>query len=290
MHEKNVNLLRCVKCSEKISLDILQYSSEVDEGFLICENCKIKFPIIAKIPIMLKDFLSYINNRPLLGGQLHILSNTSHMKEFVKDTLSRIKISEIDQSLVEKHWYEIYKMNRNSSFYTILKRKLTELPSHGNVLEFGSSIGIISNFLRKTHQNVFGIDISFYATQHAKRKSFDNLDFFVADILNHPFTKRQFDLVLALNMLEVVEPSIMLEKISSQIKHGYTVLSDPFEYARGKKTVDLPLYEKDIRQKLRTLGFSITKKTIIPSMINWTLKINPRTKLVYKVDLVIGKK
>ena len=82
----------------------------------------------------------------------------------------------------------------------------------------------------------------------------------------------------------------MLEKISSQIKHGYTVLSDPFDYARGKKTVDLPLYEKDIRQKLRTLGFSITKKTIIPSMINWTLKINPRTKLVYKVDLVIGKK
>ncbi len=290
MHEKNVNFLRCVKCSEKISLDILQCSSEVDEGFLVCDNCKTKFPIIERTPIMVKNFLSYISNRPSLGGQLHILSKTSYMKEFVKNSLSRIKIPEIDQSLVEKHWYEVYKMNRNSSFYTILKRKLTELPSYGNVLEFGSSIGIISNFLRKMHQNVFGVDMSFYATQHAKRKSFDNSDFFVADVLNHPFTKKKFDLVLALNMLEVVEPSIMLEIISSQIKRGHIVFSDPYDYARGKKTVDLPLYEKDIRQKLRALGFSITKKTVIPSMINWALKINPRTKLVYKVDVVIGKK
>ena len=290
MHEKNLNPLRCVNCFEKISLDILQHSNEIDEGFLICNNCKMKFPIIAKIPIMVKDFLSYINKRPSLGSQLYILSKTADMKEFVKNSLSRVKISEIDQSLVEKNWCEIYKMSRNSFFHTILKRKLTELPSYENVLELGSSIGIISNFLRKSHQNIFGVDISFYATQYAKRKSFDNSDFFVADVLNHPFSKKKFDLILALNMLEVVEPSKILEKISSNIQHGHIVLSDPYDYVRGKKTVNQPLYEKDIRQKLRTLGFSITNKTNSPSMINWILKINPRTKVLYKVDIIVGKK
>ena len=42
---------------------------------------------------------------------------------------------------------------------------------------------------------------------------FENSDFFVADVLNQPFGKKKFDLVLALNMLEVVEPLKILEKI-----------------------------------------------------------------------------
>ena len=98
------------------------------------------------------------------------------------------------------------------------------------------------------------------------------------------------DLILAINMLEVIEPSRILEKISSHVVSGYTVLSDPYDYIRGKKTVNVPLYEKDVRQKLKLLGFSIINKTNIPSSVNWTLKINPRTKLIYKVDIIIGKK
>ena len=120
--------------------------------------------------------------------------------------------------------------------------------------------------------------------------SFENSDFFVADALNHPFRKKKFDLILAINMLEVIEPSRILEKISSHVVSGYTVLSDPYDYMRGKNTVNFPLYEKDVRQKLKLLGFSIINKTNIPSSVNWTLKINPRTKLIYKVDIIIGKK
>ena len=42
--------------------------------------------------------------------------------------------------------------------------------------------------------------------------------------------------------------------------------------------------------ELQKLGFSITNKTNTSSSINWILNINPRTKLIYKVDIVIGKK
>ena len=290
MHEKNLKFLKCVKCSSKLSLEILQSSNEIDEGFLICTNCKTVFPIIQKIPIIVEDFLNYIENRYSLGGKLYNLANSINMKKFIKDTLSKIKNPVNDQSLVEERWSEIYKLNRNSSFYTVLKRKLSDLPSFDYVLEFGSSIGIISNFLRKKHNNIFGVDISFSATHYAKKISFENSDFFVADALNHPFRKKKFDLILAINMLEVIEPSRILEKISSHVVSGYTVLSDPYDYMRGKNTVNFPLYEKDVRQKLKLLGFSIINKTNIPSSVNWTLKINPRTKLIYKVDIIIGKK
>jgi hypothetical protein len=95
---------------------------------------------------------------------------------------------------------------------------------------------------------------------------------------------------LALNILEVVEPSKMLESISKQLSSGHVLLTDPYDYDRGNNSVRLPLYEKDVRQKLQRLGFSITNKTNTSSSINWILNINPRTKLIYKVDIVIGKK
>lgn len=290
MHEKNINFLRCVKCSDKIYLEILRASSEVNEGFLICNNCKTIFPIIHKIPIIVENFVSYIGNRSSLGGKLYDLSDTLPMKRFIKNSLSKIKKSNDDYSLIEKRWSKIYNSNKNSSFYSFIKNKLYELDTCENVLELGSSIGIIANSLRKKHQNVFGVDISFYATMIAKEKSFGNSDFFVADALNHPFGKKKFELILALNILEVVEPSKMLESISKQLSSGHVLLTDPYDYDRGNNSVRLPLYEKDVRQKLQRLGFSITNKTNTSSFINWILNINPRTKLIYKVDIVIGKK
>jgi 2-polyprenyl-3-methyl-5-hydroxy-6-metoxy-1,4-benzoquinol methylase len=274
-----------------MSLDVLKTSNEIDEGFLICINCKTRFPIIQKIPIIMEDFVSYIGIRRSLGGQLYHLSTTTVMKQFIKNSLSKIKNTHNDDhSLVEERWSEIYTSNRNSSFYSVVKNKISDLPSCNNVLEFGSSIGTLSGFLRKKHRNIFCVDMSFVATLYAKKQSFENLDCFVSDALNHPFGKIKFDLILALNMLEIVEPTEMLETISKQIERGYILLTDPYDYTRGKNSVKFPLYAEDVRKKLRSIGFSITKKTSQPNFINWTLKINPRTKLNYKVDMIIGRK
>jgi len=274
-----------------MSLDILKTSNEIDEGFLICINCKTKFPIIQKIPIIMEDFVTYIGLRRSLGGRLYHLSTTTVMKKFIKNSLSKIKkMYNDDHSLVEERWSEIYTSNRDSSFYSVIKSTLSDFPSCNNVLEFGSSIGTVSSFLRKKHRNIFCVDTSFTAILYAKKQSFENLDFFVSDALKHPFGKMKFDLILALNMLEIVEPIKMLETMSKQIERGYILLTDPYDYARGKNSVKFPLYAKDVRKKLRSVGFSITKKTNQPNFINWTLKINPRIKLVYQADLIVGKK
>ena len=171
MHEKNLNILRCITCSGKISLDILKISDEIDEGFLICPNCKIKFPIIQKIPIIMDDFVNYIGKRASLGGRLHHLAKTTTMKQFIRNSLSKIKKTHTDDySLVEERWSEIYISNRDSSFYSVIKNKLSDFPSCDNVLEFGSSVGIVSSFLRKRHKNVLCVDTSFAATLYAKKK------------------------------------------------------------------------------------------------------------------------
>ena len=291
MHEKNLNFLRCVRCSGKLSLDILKFSNEVDEGFLICTNCRTESPIIQKIPIMMDNFIMYIEKRRTLGGKLHSLSTTIKMKKFVKNSLSKIrKPYQDDHSLIEKRWFEIYTSNRNTSFYSIVRKNMSDLPVCDNVLEFGSSIGTVSNFLGKKHKNIFSVDTSFIATLYAKEKSFKNTDFFVADALNHPFGKKKFDLILALNVLEIIEPTKLLEIISKQIDDGYVIITDPYDYTRGKASIKIPLYAKDVRKKLRDVGFTIIKKTNQVSFINWILKINSRTKLVYQNDLIIGKK
>ena len=81
-----------------------------------------------------------------------------------------------------------------------------------------------------------------------------------------------------------------LKQISAQIQSGYLIISDPYYNDRGKNSVKKPLNEITLRQNLKNLKFRITSGTNNPSKIPWNLKLNPRTTLNYKVDLVIAKK
>jgi hypothetical protein len=123
-----------------------------------------------------------------------------------------------------------------------------------------------------------------------KKTSKDNLDYFVADLLSDVFGKTKFDLVLALNVLELVEPKDLLKQISQQIHTGTFVISDPYDFDRGKNSVKKPLDELALRENLEELGFAITRKTKKPSYLTWNLKLNSRSTLNYKVDLIIAKK
>ena len=118
----------------------------------------------------------------------------------------------------------------------------------------------------------------------------NNLDYIVADSLSPVFGKLQFDLILALNVLELVEPIDLLKQISKQISSGYFVISDPYDFDRGVNSVKKSFDESSLRMNLENLGFKILSKTKKPSYLPWNLKLNPRATLKYKVDLVISKK
>ncbi len=102
MNHENSPFLFCVKCNGELVLEILNESSEINEGFLYCNKCKLKFPIISKIPLMLENLSQFLENRPSLGGFLLKSSVTPNMKKFIKQILSKIKKNNNDFFLNKK--------------------------------------------------------------------------------------------------------------------------------------------------------------------------------------------
>jgi|TARA_B110000263_G_scaffold30381_1_gene22999 2-polyprenyl-3-methyl-5-hydroxy-6-metoxy-1,4-benzoquinol methylase/uncharacterized protein YbaR (Trm112 family) len=290
LNRKNSQFIFCVKCKGTLTLDVFDETFEINEGFFFCNYCHLKFPIISKIPILVENLSKFLANRSSLGGLLLELSLTKVMKEFIKNTISKIQKSENDFFPTEKRWVDIYLLNKKSSFYKNIKLYISKIPQKNFVVEYGSSIGIISNTLGLKHTHVFGIDTSFQALLEAKNKSPKNCEYLLADILQNPLGKKKFDLIVALNMFELVEPSLLLKTIFKQISNGFIFLSDPYDYDRGKNSVKNPLNENQIREILSQNNFKIIKSTKNPSKINWNLKINARTHLNYKVDIIIARK
>ncbi|MBI3255044.1 MAG: methyltransferase domain-containing protein [Nitrosarchaeum sp.] len=290
MHEFSLNFLRCVRCGSKLELDVFKKETEIEEGILECKKCALCFPIIQKIPIIWDDFSKYISERMMLGGKLYNSVSHDKMKKFLKYSLPNSKRNTDDRTILEERWSKIYQNSQKSKFYSIIKNELDAMPKSKLVLEYGCSIGILGSFLADSNQTVFGIDRSFNAISIAKKTQKDNLDYFVADFMSDIFGKTKFDLILALNVLELVEPKDLLQHISKQILQGSFVISDPYDFDRGKNSVKKPLDEFALRTSLEELRFAITAKTKKPSYLTWNLKLNPRTTLNYKVDLIIAKK
>lgn len=289
MKEYSIDFLYCVNCRSKLELEVFSKSSEIEEGILHCKTCKSLFPIIEKIPVLWTTFDDYLSNRRKLGGKL--FSSASHkMKNFIKKSLTLQAKNLEDRTDLEDRWAKIYQTNCRSRFYSKIKNELEHLPHSKFSLEYGCSIGIISRILSNSNDISFGIDRSFSAIKIAQKNPKRNLDYFVADLFSPIFGKQKFNLIVALNLLELVEPLDFLKYASSQIDKGTLVISDPYDYDRGKNSVKIPLDENSLRQNLKIHGFKIQSRTSGPSKISWNLKLHSRATLNYKVDLVIANK
>ncbi len=288
MNEFSIDFLRCIKCNSKLDIDVFLKEKEIIEGILECKKCHLRFPIIDSIPIIWDDFSKYISSRIILGGKLFRLSHHEKMKNFVKNALAGMSRDD-DRSSLEERWSKIYQNSKNSKFYSMIKNEIKKIPKSDFAVEYGCSIGIMSNFLANHSKIVFGIDRSYSAISIAKKSHKNNLDYFVADSLSPIFGDLKFNLVLALNVLELIEPNDLLKHVARQIKKGYFVISDPYDFDRGKNSVKTPLDEKIIRKTITDMGFSIMPKTKSPSYHPWNLNLNLRCTLNYKVDLIIAK-
>ena len=102
---------------------------------------------------MMKDLSQFLRIRSSLGGFLLKSCITKSMKDFLKHTMSKIQKPENDYFQTEKRWTKIYQSNRKSSFYKIINAHLSKIPPKNFVVEYGASIGIISNSLGLKHQH-----------------------------------------------------------------------------------------------------------------------------------------
>ena len=269
-----------------MELEIFEKKGEIIEGILTCKNCHAKYPIISSIPFLLKDLTSYFSIRTKLGGHLLLNVKSKAVKSIIQKSLKRIKKVHEDTTELEMRWVETYKKSNKTVLEKKIEKIIQKLPRCSLVLEHGCSIGKVSEMLSKNSQQVFGIDKSFYALLETKKRKIKNCDFILADSLYPPF-KNNFDMIVALNVLELIEPVELLNVISKQASK-FVLFSDPYDYERGKYSVKVKLDAKSLRMKLNEMKFKFLQNTDKPSFIPWKLHINPRLELHYKVDLILA--
>ena len=288
MHEFCVEYLRCVRCRGRLELEALVEGPDITEGFLHCYRCHLDFPVVDGVPILWDDFAGYVRCRASLGGQMYLKCGHRRVREYVRSCLSVAEPTAEDISRQELRWARIYQNSSRSRFYTEIRRRLDML-EYDTFLGHGCSIGLVSGHAAERASTGFGIDRSFHAVRHARMSPGHGHDYLVADSLEHPFGEQRFDLVMALNLLEIVEPTELLRVMTPQTGR-LMMVSDPYDYERADRSVKGAVNGAQFRDMIRRSGFSPVSGTSQAGYIPWSLAINDRARLNYRVDLVIAER
>jgi SAM-dependent methyltransferase/uncharacterized protein YbaR (Trm112 family) len=312
--------LACVKHyghNRNLSIDLLESKNinECSEGFLKCEECSQVYPVIDGVALLLENVAEYITSRPSLLGKWILSSKTSQMKDYLKErssTLTKLNKSqgnnlyEVEGSLYDSYNWAQFDFDSNDRFLSLLKHKMYPNDLYNKVvhsaatnldgaaLDMGCSSGYAAFQLAKKFAFVIGVDLSFSFISEARRRMASlrqgNLDFVVADCIRPPFLPNKFDLVIALNIIELMDTEQLLDRIHRLLKEdGEVVFSSPYDYNRTQ--LGNRVSPQSFRQLLQRSGFRIGSRYVTSeSFIPWTLKINERTYLFYYVDYLRARK
>ena len=138
-----------------------------------------------------------------------------------------------------------------------IERSKKYLNAHDVVLDYGCATGTTAIEIAANVKKIYGIDISSKMIDAAKRKAdelgIENIDFVKSDIFDDRFKKESFDVILAYNILHLLEdPVNNLRRINELLKPGGLIIT--VTACMGEKTL------------LRLLLFLLMKTGLVPDM------------------------
>jgi len=197
MRKSTILDLKCPKinrkrCSGNLKVEILsQKNDEIIDGFLICQACKSKYPIIQSIPILLNNLREYLksefrNISKTIGGDKKIhqevfsyiidLTNATFDEGFFSPGEGQLYVAaqygtkqqcrSRSSSLFNK-WLKSYQKN---SLREVIKRWISENNlKDEKAIDIGCAAGGFTYLLAQKCSFSYGVDISFASLFTANR-------------------------------------------------------------------------------------------------------------------------
>lgn len=269
----DVGVIGCTACAGGLAGD----------DVVRCAACGAAYPTVSGMPVLFGDLRRYLAQRHSVGLQMMRRCGAAS-RDMVAAAMPADARCD-SRGATERRWAAVYQSSDNTSLY---RHILNMMPPAADlkILEHGCSVGVFSRLLKGEGAAVTGVDTSFPALDMAARQA-PGIQYAAADSLS--LRCGRFDVVISLNMLEVVEPRALLQSMASRAAR-YVVVADPYDYARGDRTVSEPMDGTAVRRLLNGMGFDMISGTASPSFVPWSLRISPRTTIRYLVDLVIGER
>jgi len=230
----------------KIDSILIQQAGYIIEGFLICSNqkCRTLFPIIAGVPIIIKDLANWYRTERIFlvqpGGMGPELSAFFQKLELAEPDIFNRQLQL--GAYLDAHYYlpseiESEQPTVHQQFWQHLQTLAAPSASthYSRTLDLGCSVGRFTFELAGFSDLAIGLDIDFPAVaqaasfqrmtcvQFARKerskkvsdytspfKPKDNVLFLVGDALDPPFTAESFDLVSGINLLDNVSIPLLL--------------------------------------------------------------------------------
>ncbi len=249
----------------------------VHEGFLHCasDECRLEFPVIDGVPIIVPDVRSYISNNI---GQIHRRADLSdELESLIGDALGPgSPLDQTRQHLSIYCWGHYGDLDPDepgdeapASVVNCLEQGFSlPLAPTAPALDLGCAVGRTTFELAQRVEGLaLGIDLNFAMLQAAQsvlntgrlgyrrrrlglvsdRRQFpvklegsENVDFWACDTLALPFEGGQFGTVLAINLLDcVASPRDLLAVIRGLLREGGSALiGTPYDWSPNATPVE----------------------------------------------------